>query len=73
MLGAQDTLFAGKGPNGRVSRQYFSNCYIEGLVAFMVGNAKPWFRQCELHGIANQLSSKPLRARRRRMRTLAMF
>ncbi|MBB4380262.1 pectin methylesterase-like acyl-CoA thioesterase [Bradyrhizobium sp. SBR1B] len=54
LLGAQDTLFAGKGPNGRMSRQYFSNCYIEGHVDFVFGNAKAWFRQCELHGIANQ-------------------
>jgi pectin methylesterase-like acyl-CoA thioesterase len=54
LLGAQDTLFAGKGPNGRMSRQYFSNCYIEGHVDFIFGNAKAWFRQCELHGIANQ-------------------
>ncbi|RXH32434.1 pectin esterase [Bradyrhizobium nanningense] len=54
LLGAQDTLFAGKGPNGRMSRQYFSNCYIEGHVDFVFGNAKAWFRRCELHGIANQ-------------------
>ncbi|MDD1523505.1 pectin esterase [Bradyrhizobium sp. WBAH42] len=54
LLGAQDTLLAGKGPNGRMSRQYFSNCYIEGHVDFVFGNAKAWFRKCELHGIANQ-------------------
>ncbi|WP_407185230.1 pectinesterase family protein [Bradyrhizobium centrosematis] len=54
LLGAQDTLFAGNGPNGRMSRQYFSNCYIEGHVDFVFGNAKAWFRECELHGIANQ-------------------
>ncbi|WFU62467.1 pectinesterase family protein [Bradyrhizobium brasilense] len=54
LLGAQDTLFAGKRPNGRVSRQYFSNCYIEGHVDFIFGDAKAYFRQCELHGIANQ-------------------
>ncbi|RTE88757.1 MULTISPECIES: pectinesterase family protein [Bradyrhizobium] len=54
LLGAQDTLFAGKGPNGTMSRQYFSNCYIEGHVDFVFGNAKAWFRRCELHGIANQ-------------------
>ncbi|WP_342710091.1 pectinesterase family protein [Bradyrhizobium sp. B124] len=54
LLGAQDTLFAGKGPNGRMSRQYFSDCYIEGHVDFIFGNAKAYFRHCELHGIANQ-------------------
>lgn len=54
LLGAQDTLFAGMGPNGRMSRQYFSNCYIEGHVDFIFGDAKAYFWQCELHGIANQ-------------------
>ncbi|WP_420969633.1 pectinesterase family protein [Bradyrhizobium sp. B120] len=54
LLGAQDTLFAGRGPNGRLSRQYFSDCYIEGHVDFIFGNAKDYFRRCELHGIANQ-------------------
>ncbi|MGY4158134.1 pectinesterase [Bradyrhizobium sp. USDA 4461] len=54
LLGAQDTLFAGKGPNGRMSRQYFSGCYIEGHVDFVFGDAKAYFRQCELHGLANQ-------------------
>ncbi|WP_375779206.1 pectinesterase family protein [Bradyrhizobium sp. ma5] len=54
LLGAQDTLFAGKGPNGRMARQYFSDCYIEGHVDFIFGNAKAYFRRCELHGIANQ-------------------
>ncbi|QOZ24022.1 pectinesterase family protein [Bradyrhizobium sp. CCBAU 51753] len=54
LLGAQDTLFAGKGQNGRMSRQYFSDCYIEGHVDFIFGNAKAYFQDCELHGIANQ-------------------
>ncbi|MFB9263015.1 pectinesterase family protein [Bradyrhizobium erythrophlei] len=54
LLGAQDTLFANKGPNGRMSRQYFSDCYIEGHVDFIFGNAKAYFQHCELHGIAHQ-------------------
>lgn len=54
LLGAQDTLFSGMGPNGRMSRQYFSNCYIEGHVDFIFGDAKAYFSQCELHGTANQ-------------------
>ncbi|WP_082654106.1 pectinesterase family protein [Bradyrhizobium pachyrhizi] len=54
LLGAQDTLFASKGPNGRMSRQYFGSCYIEGHVDFIFGDAKAYFRQCELHGLANQ-------------------
>ncbi|WP_407169209.1 pectinesterase family protein [Bradyrhizobium sp. ORS 111] len=53
LLGAQDTLFANKGPNGRMSRQYFSDCYIEGHVDFIFGNAKAYFHRCELHAIAH--------------------
>ncbi|WFU39797.1 pectinesterase family protein [Bradyrhizobium sp. CB82] len=54
LLGAQDTLFANKGPNGRTARHYFSDCYIEGHVDYIFGNAKAYFQHCELHGIANQ-------------------
>ncbi|WP_063690819.1 pectinesterase family protein [Bradyrhizobium stylosanthis] len=54
LLGAQDTLFASKAPNGRTTRQYFSDCYIEGHVDYIFGNAKAYFQRCELHGIANQ-------------------
>jgi len=54
LLGAQDTLYANKGPNGRMARQYFTHCYIEGHVDFIFGNAKAWFDRCELHGIAHQ-------------------
>jgi len=53
LLGAQDTLYANKGPNGRMARQYFTRCYIEGHVDFVFGNAKAWFDRCELHGIAH--------------------
>ncbi|WP_152033742.1 pectinesterase family protein [Bradyrhizobium sp. DOA9] len=53
ILGAQDTLFANKGANGRMSRQFFVDCYIEGHVDFIFGNAKAYFRKCELHGVAN--------------------
>lgn len=53
LLGAQDTLYANKGPNGRMARQYFSDCYVEGHVDFIFGNAKAYFERCELHGIAS--------------------
>lgn len=53
LLGAQDTLYANKGAGGRMSRQYFSDCYIEGHVDFIFGNAKAYFQNCELHGIAH--------------------
>jgi pectinesterase len=57
LLGAQDTLYA----NSRTchnaspdmacaaSRQYFSNCYIEGHVDYIFGDAKAVFDHCELH------------------------
>lgn len=54
LLGHQDTLYANKGPGGRMSRQYFADCYIEGHVDFIFGNAKAWFERCELHGLAHQ-------------------
>jgi len=54
LLGAQDTLYANKGKGGRMARQYFSDCYIEGHVDFIFGNAKAYFQRCELHGIAHQ-------------------
>jgi pectinesterase len=53
LLGAQDTLYANKGKNRRMARQYFSDCYIEGHVDFIFGNAKAFFQRCELHGIAH--------------------
>lgn len=53
ILGAQDTLFVNKGPNGKASRQFFVDCYVEGHIDFIFGNAKAYFKQCELHGVAN--------------------
>ncbi len=59
LLGAQDTLFASSkkcDPAGPcvMSRQYFENCYIEGEVDFIFGNAKAWFEDCELRSIVHQ-------------------
>ncbi len=54
LLGHQDTLYANKGGGGRMSRQYFADCYIEGHVDFIFGNAKAFFERCELHGLAHQ-------------------
>ena len=53
LLGHQDTLFANKGPGGRMARQYFSRCYVEGHVDFIFGNANAYFRGCQLHGVAH--------------------
>jgi pectin methylesterase-like acyl-CoA thioesterase len=57
LLGAQDTLYAAsdKCMDGRspcaVKRQYFSDCYIEGHVDFIFGDAKAVFDRCEIHSI----------------------
>lgn len=53
LLGHQDTLYSGKGPNGRMARHYFADCYIEGHVDFIFGNAKAYFDRCELHALAH--------------------
>jgi pectin methylesterase-like acyl-CoA thioesterase len=59
-LGYQDTLYADN-RNCRnlptpvpclASREYFSDCYIEGGVDFIFGDAKAVFENCELHGKA---------------------
>ena len=57
MLGAQDTLYAAsrrcEGPDCRISRQYFRDCYVEGHVDFIFGNSKAFFENCHLHAIAH--------------------
>ncbi len=42
-LGWQDTLYASTG------RQYYKDCYIEGHVDFIFGNALALFDSCEIH------------------------
>jgi pectinesterase len=44
-LGNQDTLYAA----GRFSRQYFTNCTIEGTTDFIFGEATALFENCILH------------------------
>jgi pectinesterase len=51
LLGAQDTLYAAS-RKARPSRQYFKNCYIEGHVDFIFGDAKAFFDRCQIHAIA---------------------
>lgn len=62
LLGCQDTLFVGPGPeckqdtelemsedeNVVVARMYFKNCYIEGDVDFIFGGACAYFENCEI-------------------------
>ena len=61
LLGFQDTLYANSrtchnasDPQDkacRASRQLFEDCYIEGHVDFIFGDAKAAFDLCELHGV----------------------
>ena len=59
LLGAQDTLYASsvgcmkEGGTCVTSRQYFSDCYIEGHVDFIFGDAKAVFDHCVIHSIAH--------------------
>lgn len=64
LLGYQDTLYADSatchdlsqtGPCS-AARQYFANCYIEGHVDFIFGDAKAVFENCELHSLAHPVS-----------------
>lgn len=63
LLGAQDTLYASSmgcmkgaeaGPNCVTGRQYYRDCYIEGHVDFIFGDAKAVFENCEIRSIAHE-------------------
>ena len=43
LIGKQDTLYLSGG------RQYFEDCYIEGQVDYIFGDATAFFERCELH------------------------
>lgn len=57
MVSGQDTLYANSRTCRNVtdnsacaaSRQYFDNCYVEGNVDYIFGDAKAVFQACELH------------------------
>ena len=58
-LGYQDTLYAAgrrcdsdAGPCVP-ARQYFADCYIEGNVDFIFGDALAYFENCEIHALAH--------------------
>lgn len=59
LLGAQDTLYAASqgcmkgGVDCTTSRQYYDDCYIEGHVDFIFGDAKAVFENCEIHSIVH--------------------
>jgi pectin methylesterase-like acyl-CoA thioesterase len=60
LLGAQDTLYASsmgcmkEGSECVMGRQYYSDCYIEGHVDFIFGDAKAVFDRCEIRSIAHE-------------------
>lgn len=49
ILGHQDTLYSA----GENSRQYFSECYIEGTTDFIFGEATVLFEHCTIHSLAD--------------------
>jgi pectinesterase len=70
LLGYQDTLYAASrtchapfdqaaaeasGKTCHASRQLFEDCYIEGHVDYIFGDAKAVFRNCELHGMTHTI------------------
>ena len=64
-LGFQDTLYAdskschapGGGTPCQASRQYFADCYIEGHVDFIFGDAKAVFDRCEIHTLPHVMDT----------------
>ena len=45
--GYQDTLYT----YGKLSRQLYVNCYIEGTVDFIFGSSTAYFQNCEIHSL----------------------
>jgi PelA/Pel-15E family pectate lyase len=54
-LGWQDTLYAKNG------RQYFENCYVEGHVDFIFGQAAAVFENCVIHSKGDGYIAAPMR------------
>ncbi|XP_019422833.1 PREDICTED: probable pectinesterase 53 [Lupinus angustifolius] len=50
-LGAQDTLY------DHIGRHYYKDCYIEGSVDFIFGNALSLFEGCHVHAIAQNIGA----------------
>jgi pectinesterase len=50
ILGGQDTLYLAHRP-GAMTRQLFRDCYVEGHVDFIFGNAAAYFDRCRIHGV----------------------
>jgi pectin methylesterase-like acyl-CoA thioesterase len=60
-LGFQDTLYAttlgcmSSNDPCQPARQYFADCYIEGNVDFIFGDALAFFDHCEIHSLAHDV------------------
>ncbi len=54
-LGWQDTLYAKNG------RQFYENCYIDGAVDFIFGQAAAVFESCEIHSKGDGYIAAPMR------------
>jgi pectin methylesterase-like acyl-CoA thioesterase len=74
LLGYQDTLYADSklchapaadGGTCHAARQYFGDCYIEGHVDFIFGDAKAVFERCEIHGMAHSMVTLTAQSRLR--------
>lgn len=70
-LGYQDTLYAttsGCMNDAGVcqpARQYFEDCYIEGNVDFIFGDALACFENCEIHSLAHDVVAITVQSKRR--------
>jgi polygalacturonase len=53
LLGNQDTVYAAS--HGGPARQFFADCYIEGNVDFLFGDANAVFERCEIHSTPHQI------------------
>ena len=60
-LGHQDTLYAttahcmNEPAECRPARQYFADCYVEGNVDYIFGDALAYFENCEIHSLAHSM------------------
>jgi polygalacturonase len=54
LLGNQDTVYAASS-GGEPARQYFADCYIEGNVDFIFGDANAVFERCEIHSTPHSI------------------
>jgi len=72
-LGFQDTLYAdsklchapGGGGTCHAARQYYTDCYIEGHVDFIFGDAKAVFDRCEIHTLPHVMDTITAQSRLR--------